>query len=192
MRSPLYLALASVLVLGACATATPYQSAENNNRGFSEQQIEKDRFRVSFAGNSVTNLSTVENYLLYRAAELTTQRGFDYFIIAEREVDKKQRVVGTSYYGVGHGHFGWNYYSRGHGWGYSAGYGHGFGGRYGFGRGFYGGGFGSGYDLRQITSYEAFAEITMGLGAKPADNERAYDAADVMRNLAGEIKRPQQ
>jgi len=191
MRTSLLLVLGSALILSACATATPYQAADerNRDRGFAETQIEQNRYRVSFAGNSVTDLSTVENYLLYRAAELTTQRGYDYFIIAERELDKKQRVIGSAY-GLTDGHFGWNYYSLNHGWGYSAGYRHGFGRGYGFGHG-YGGSFGNDFDLRQITRYEAFAEIVMGRGAKPKDNERAYDSKEVIRNLTGKIKRPE-
>ncbi len=190
MRYPLILALGSALILSACATATPYQAAGEGTRGFAETQIEPNRYRVSFSGNSLTDLSTVENYLLYRAAELTAQRGYDYFIIAERELDKKQRIVDTGASAFNYGHFGWNYYSIGHGWGYSPGYLHGFGRGYGFGHG-YGGGFGTGFDLRQITRYEAFAEIVMKRGEKPKDNERAYDSREVMRNLAGTIKRPE-
>jgi hypothetical protein len=44
---------------------------DSSSRGYSEQQIENNRFRVQFAGNSLTDRKTVETYLLYRAAELT-------------------------------------------------------------------------------------------------------------------------
>ena len=40
---------------------------------------EENRYRVSFAGNSATSLQTVDDYLLYRAAELTVQTGHDWF-----------------------------------------------------------------------------------------------------------------
>ena len=43
--------------------------------GFSEQRIEDDRYRITFRGNSSTSRETVENSLLYRAAELTVQTG---------------------------------------------------------------------------------------------------------------------
>jgi len=66
------LVAASALTLAACATATPYQPASEPGGydGFSQQMIENDRARITFGGNSLTNRETVENYLLYRAAEI--------------------------------------------------------------------------------------------------------------------------
>ena len=66
------LIVAAVLSLVACATATPYQpiGAGGASGGFSEQRIEANRYRVTFAGNSLTSRERVENYLLFRAAEL--------------------------------------------------------------------------------------------------------------------------
>ena len=43
-------ALAALAVLGACATATPYHAATDNQRGYANQQIENDRWQISFAG----------------------------------------------------------------------------------------------------------------------------------------------
>ena len=79
--------LAALALLGACATATPYQPATPNARGYSNQQIESNRWMVSFAGNSLTDRQTVETYLLYRAAELTSQNGYDYFRVVRRATD---------------------------------------------------------------------------------------------------------
>jgi len=85
---------ASALVLTACATATPYQpaSAPGAFDGFSQTMIESDRARVTFGGNSITDRETVENYLLYRAAEVAVERGFDYFTLVERDTEEKTRV----------------------------------------------------------------------------------------------------
>jgi len=70
----LLLALA-VGALSACATETAYQPAgPNSDGGYREQQIESNRVRISFSGNSLTDRETVENYLLFRAAELTVDR----------------------------------------------------------------------------------------------------------------------
>ena len=56
MKLGLPLSLTALLVLGACATATPYQAAtESGARGYSEQQVESNRWQVSFAGNSLTD-----------------------------------------------------------------------------------------------------------------------------------------
>ena len=71
-------AASGALLVSACATETPYRPATGsgfNRTGFSERQVETNRFLVTFAGNSVTDRDTVERYLLYRAAELTLQHG---------------------------------------------------------------------------------------------------------------------
>ena len=57
-------AIAALAVLGACATATPYQAALDGDRGYSEMKIEDNRFQVEFSGNSLTDRKTVETYLL--------------------------------------------------------------------------------------------------------------------------------
>ena len=80
-------------LLAACATATPYQSAESGRGyGFQEQMIEQNRVRISFRGNTLTDRDTVENYLLYRAAEITIENGKDYFIVANRDTEGRSRL----------------------------------------------------------------------------------------------------
>ena len=46
-----------------------------------EQQLAADRYIVRFHGNEFTSRERVETYLLYRAAELTLEQGFDGFTI---------------------------------------------------------------------------------------------------------------
>ncbi|MEO1361130.1 MAG: hypothetical protein AAFU81_12380, partial [Pseudomonadota bacterium] len=88
-------ALAALVVMGACATATPYQAALNGQKGYENQQIENNRWQISFAGNSLTERQTVETYLLYRAAELTSLEGYDYFRVIQRDTDEDRRIVAT-------------------------------------------------------------------------------------------------
>jgi len=85
---------ASALTLMACATATPYQPASEPGGfdGFSQQMIENNRARITFGGNSLTKRDTVENYLLYRSAEMAVERGFETFTLQERDLEKNQRV----------------------------------------------------------------------------------------------------
>ena len=180
MRKTTLLVLAAAgLILSACATATPYQAAVESTKGYSEQRIENNRYRVSFSGNSLTRLETVENYLLYRAAELTKENGYDYFVIANRNTEKKQHYAGSSFYGPGgfgyggsYG-FGWTYYSPyfGYGYGYDP--------------------FFDGYDIHQITRYTATAEIAMYHGQKPEKDAKAYQADDVLKQLGPKIVRPE-
>lgn len=169
----------AVAVIGmGCAAPTPYVASQTGGwgYGYSDQKIETDRYRVAFAGNAVTDLKTVENYVLYRAAELTLQAGYDWFEVVDRDVEADRRLRGTA-----HDRF--------------APFGHsGFAGRYGFGVryyhpvwGWHGRGRFDDIALREITRYEASAEIMLGMGDKPEANPKAYDAADVQRNLRSQI-----
>ena len=95
MKRLAFTAIATAALLAGCATPTPYQplGAPSGIRGgFSEQQIEQNRFRVTFAGNQFTSRQRVENYLLFRAAELTTQHGFDSFTMVDRDTDRRTTV----------------------------------------------------------------------------------------------------
>lgn len=178
-------ALGALALLGACATATPYQAAINADRGYVDQRIENDRWSVSFSGNSLTDRRTVETYLLYRAAELTVQEGYDYFRVVQRQTDEDARLVpsGPAYgYSPFYPGFHCNYAFYGA-----------YGGR--LRRGYvsaydpYGFGFGA-PDYREITRYEATAEIMMGRGTPPEDAD-VFTAREVLDNLSPQIIRPE-
>lgn len=79
-------AVLTLVVLTACAKPTPYQAAgDRSGFGYSEQTIGKDQYRIGFNGNGITTRKTVDLYLLYRSAELTDEKGFDYFIVGGRK-----------------------------------------------------------------------------------------------------------
>jgi hypothetical protein len=157
-------------VVAACATPTPYKEAATmNGDGYTTQQIESNRFRISFRGNSLTTRQTVDTYMLYRAAEVTLQNGGDYFIIVNKDVDKN---TGYENYGDDLA-WGW-----GGGWGWR----HGYGG--------YAGPFGGGFDYsRPINSYDAIADIVTYRGPKPAANPYAYDAHEVLNAIGPTVIR---
>lgn len=162
------LASLCLLVLAACAKPTPYQAA-TDGYGFTQQRIEQNRYRINFSGNSLTPLPVVEDYMLYRAAEITIDHGYDYFDISDKDIDKS-----TRYYATFNGPIG-GFYGRGFP-------------RYGYGYGF-GAGFGTG-NLRPIESYTTSANVVMFKGQKPADDPDAYDAKDVIQRLGPTIRRP--
>ena len=101
----LAIALAGSVALSGCMTATPYQpaAASSSATGYSDQQIEADRFQVSFRGNSLTARETVERYLLFRAAELTVQNGFDHFILVSKDTETRSETYRTAGSGFGGG-----------------------------------------------------------------------------------------
>ena len=47
-----------------------------------------DRYRVSFAGNNLTPREKVEDFLLYRAAEVTLDSGNDYFVLVDQDTER--------------------------------------------------------------------------------------------------------
>ncbi len=185
MRRSIIPALKSALVIGclslvmACSTTpTPYAPAMDGRKGFHETRIEPDRWRVSFAGNAQTPRQTVEDYLLYRAAELTLREGYDWFLTVERTTDADTTRVHESDLRPHHPiHYDpyWLHWSMGYG-----------------------------YDpywvslyrpsrvteWREIKTYEAIAEIVMGQGPKPKGEAQAFDARQVIDNLEGQIVRP--
>lgn len=166
-------AVAAVTLLGACSSGpTPYQPAGSASyqRGYSEQKIEGDRYRISFKGNSLTNRETVENYLLYRAAELTQQSGYDVFTVVNRDVDKDSSIRRTGgFYGP---RISYMYFSPRWGWMHG-----------------WDPFFSSPARYDEVTQYEAFAEIVMSRGPKGSD-PNAFDARQVSQNLSASIQRP--
>jgi len=83
---PLIIVIAT-LALAACAgMPTPYQPKENGT-GYTQQQLDNHTWRVTFTGNDYTTRETVENYLLYRCAEVMLFGGYDKFIVLEKDVE---------------------------------------------------------------------------------------------------------
>jgi hypothetical protein len=82
-------AVAAAAVADARAETTPYQpsAVSRAHFGYAETQTDANRVRVSFSGNTETSRETVETYLLFRAAELTLQGGYDYFVVADHNVE---------------------------------------------------------------------------------------------------------
>jgi hypothetical protein len=163
----------AVSLLAACATPTPYQAAEGSRRGYTENQIENNRFRVSFGGNSITERETVETYLLYRAAELTIEHGYDHFFLVQRATDESTRHIPVGpdpflhpasrfHYTYFHPRWGWRSWRDP---------------------------FWDDVSYREISRFEASAEIIFGHGPKPQDPD-AFDARQVLHNLGNQIVRP--
>ena len=179
---PVLLAAAAALALSACATATPYQPAgfDGQRGGYAEQRLENDRYRVTFAGNSVTSRDQVELSLLLRSAELTTESGYDWFSTVNRATDRDvtYRSSPDPFFYDRYSPFwgpSWRYHRRGF-WSPWGGYGR--------------GGFGNDFDVREIDRFEATAEIVMGRGPKPSQDVNAFDAREVIQNVGPRVTRP--
>jgi hypothetical protein len=155
------LGLSMLGMLAGCGGGPTLYQPASGGYGYSEQQIEDNRYRVTFAGNDLTPAETVQNYLLYRAAEVTLDRGYDYFTMVDRNLDRS-----TTYWGSGPSTY------------LGTGLGRRSGGFIGFGTS----------TARPIDSYTAYADVVMFRGEKPQDDVNAYDARDVLRRLDGTIQ----
>ncbi|RZJ17492.1 MAG: hypothetical protein EON91_09115 [Brevundimonas sp.] len=158
-RLALGLIAASALTLSACASLAPYgPQAGPNGQGFSEQRIESNRFRVTYRG--VGEPGPVADYALLRAAELTTQQGFDWFEITQRWIDGRPDSAGgvrpSVSIGGGSSRYG----------GYSSS----------------GVGVGVGLNLSGPSPTSTVLEVVMGRGQRP-DRANAYDARGVQDSL---------
>jgi hypothetical protein len=155
----LALAAATCLALAACASPTPYRPADDTY-GYTDQQIEPDRYSVSFFGNSRTSRDMVESFVLYRAAELTLKAGDDWFAVVDRDTERS-----VSYYTTVDPLWGgYNYwpYCRTCWWPH------------------YGPAVAR---TRQYDRYAAYATIVTREGEKPPDMIDAYDARAVIEEL---------
>lgn len=179
--------LSSAMFLSSCMTATPYQPEVREQRihgGYSEQRLASNRFRVTFDGNTLTSRERVEGYLLYRAAELTIQEGFDWFRIVERETDRDRRtyIEPSPFYRPWYGYVYWRpywrYYRPHYGWQYW----------YPYGDSPF---WADGIDVRAVEEFEAHAEIEMGRGITP-DEKNIFDARKVRDELEPSIERPKE
>lgn len=152
---------ASALALSACASLAPYGPQQSaRGQGFSEQQIETNRFRVTY--NGVGAPGPVADRALFRAAQLTVDQGYDWFEVTQRWIDGRPDSAGgvrpSVSIGAGSGRYG--------GWSTS------------------GVGVGLGLDLSGPQPTSTTLEIVMGRGAKP-ERPDAYDARrvqDAIRN----------
>lgn len=174
MRFVRTLVIALVAVgLGACAAQpTPYAPAANlKSYGYADEQLDNVTWRVQFAGNRQTARGTVQDYLLYRSAEITVGQGYQGFVLIEDDVEQNVYYRGTTTYpsvfvGSGYGYPGY----RGGGVAY-------------------GGGFGT-TSLDPQNAYTAYGRIRLFNDFAPEGLGEAFDANAILRVLGPKIRRP--
>ncbi|WP_453977687.1 CC0125/CC1285 family lipoprotein [Brevundimonas sp. Marseille-Q4549] len=83
----------SVLALTACASLAPYgQQRGSGGQGYSEQRVESNRYRVTY--NGVGAAGRVADWALVRAADLTTEQGYDWFEVTQSWTDGRPGGAG--------------------------------------------------------------------------------------------------
>jgi hypothetical protein len=162
-----FLAIAALTAtMAACATPTRYQPAYGpSGVGFTETQIERDRFRVSFRGGGGAGAAQVSDLALLRAADLTLGQGYEWFVVDQRYTEQGGGHGGGPRLSVGVG---------GTDFGRSSAVGLGVGTSFGLGGG---------------PALTTTLEVRMGRGPKPV-GFNAYDAAQVKATIAPRVGYP--
>ncbi|TFW10844.1 hypothetical protein EGY25_14100 [Brevundimonas intermedia] len=149
----------SALALTACASLAPYGAQQGpNGQGYSEQRIESNRYRVSY--NGVGAAGRVADWALLRAADLTTEQGYDWFEVTQSWTDGRPGGAGgvrpSVSIGGGSSRYG----------GYSAS----------------GVGVGVGLNFSGPQPTSTTLEVVLGRGQKP-DRPNAYDGRSVQGSI---------
>ncbi|MCR6643460.1 MAG: hypothetical protein NVV62_02450 [Terricaulis sp.] len=160
-----FIAAFALAALAACASTPTYAPASApGGAGYSETQIESNRYFVTYRARGAAEASVLSDYALLRAAELTIERGGEWFWVDRRTMDEANARSGPSV-GVGVGGGSWG--GRG-------------GGSVGVGINIPLGG-GGGQRAGAVT-----LEIRVGEGAKP-DSADAYDARSTAQALRARL-----
>ena len=151
--------------LAACASTPSYAPATSpTSAGYSETQIENNRYFVTYRASGAADVRLLEDYALLRAADLTLQNGREWFWVDRRTLDEQNAQRSGPSFGVGIGGGSWGGRS---------------GGSVGVGMSFP---LGGGVQRANSTTLE----IRMGEGPKP-DASNAYDARAVSQNLRSRV-----
>lgn len=91
--------LGFLMVLSFMGCATTYQP-RGFSGGYTETQLNKDLFEVSFSGNGFTSYSTVSDMFLRRCAEITKENGYSHFVLVNQDSGSTTQTVSSQQSGT--------------------------------------------------------------------------------------------
>lgn len=151
---------ALVVLLAGCASGPVYRpAAEPGDYGYRDTMLTSQHYRVSFAGDDNTARETVENFAMFRAADLTLSHGDDHFRVVSQQTSP---ITENTDYGPTA--------TVGYGWGYP----------------FWGTGIGYSTGSVSRTRYETVLQIQIGPDV-PGEGPDVYDARQIKQNLSAEV-----
>jgi hypothetical protein len=87
-RILLSLAVSAAIGLGACASSPGFRAAPNATAaGYSEQMLDSNHWRVRYTGTTRMSSADVQDYALMRAAQLTLEKGGQWFQVVSSDTD---------------------------------------------------------------------------------------------------------
>jgi hypothetical protein len=81
--------LVAVLFLSSCGPSKYISKSDNwiGLYGYSETPIDSSTYQVTYAGDNTMPPDLVDRYALYRSAEVTVAKGFDYFVVMDGQAN---------------------------------------------------------------------------------------------------------
>lgn len=85
------------IVLTGCASHANYQAAKGSGYGYKDVRVSETEYRVEYkTANTNTNTKKAQDFALLRAAELTIEQGYDWFVVTKREtVNDREKTAPT-------------------------------------------------------------------------------------------------
>ncbi|MBD64801.1 MAG: hypothetical protein CME62_06315 [Halobacteriovoraceae bacterium] len=77
-----------MLFMISCQSGTKYKSAEKSDKkyGYTDTKIGENFYKVTFLGNEETERSTVDDYMLYRSAQLAQKNNMKFIEFISRDM----------------------------------------------------------------------------------------------------------
>jgi hypothetical protein len=98
----LIILLSLTSLIAGCASQPDYRQAKRGGQGYSEQKVTDDRYRIQYKSRH-SDVAETTNFALLRAAELTKEQGFDWFVVTSRETFvESEKVMPSSSIGATH------------------------------------------------------------------------------------------
>jgi hypothetical protein len=78
-------AVLSMALLSACGPSkyTALSDTWNKAYGYEDTPLDETTYQVTYHGDASLNAATVDRYALFRCAELTVEKGYDYFVVMD-------------------------------------------------------------------------------------------------------------
>src|SRR5947209_5529515 len=79
-----------LLIFCSCGPSkyTALSNTWNKAFGYEDMPIDGTTYQVSYLGDGTLTAAMVDRYTLYRCAELTTEKGFDYFTVLDASAER--------------------------------------------------------------------------------------------------------
>lgn len=90
--------LAASLLVSGCSSLsptqpTPYTAAKSTDSyGYSSMELTDTEYRVMFKATEATPADKVQEYSLYRAAEIAKKNGYEWVTIVKTDIERKTRT----------------------------------------------------------------------------------------------------